>query len=383
MAWNNIIGQERVKTLLQRAILDKKIAHAYCLIGFEGVGKDALAIEFAKTVNCKNPVITINGIDACNECSSCRQAKILQHPNIQLVFALPTGKKSDTKKDSPLESLSDEQSQNINEQVKLKAENPYHKIAIPDANLLKIASIREIKRNLVLSATQQGRRCIIISRGDEMTPEAANAFLKTLEEPHDFVTIIITTSRQEAILPTILSRCQQIKCEPLSDELISEAVRKNMNVTLPEARLVAAFAQGSYTRALDFLDENMKTAREVIINILRASLKKKNFRSELITLIESISSKKDRRNVEILLGILLLWFRDVITYIEYKNSDRIINIDQVEAIKRFAENFMDKNIMTLMKEVETAINRIRKNVNIQLVLIKLFLSIKEEIIGVN
>jgi DNA polymerase III subunit delta' len=383
MAWDNIIGQERVKTLLQRAILDKKISHSYCFIGLEGVGKDALAIEFAKTVNCKNPVVSGNRIDACNECTSCRQANSLQHPNIQLIYALPTGKKTDTKRDSPLDNLSEEQFQQVNEQVKLKAENPYHKITIPDANLIKIASIREIKRNLTLSATQQGRRCIIISRGDEMTPEAANAFLKTLEEPHDFVTIIINTSRQEAILPTILSRCQQIKCEPLNDELISEAVRKNMNVTIAEARLVAAFAQGSYSRALDFLDENMKTAREVVINILRTSLKRKTYRNELIILIDSINSKKDRRNVEILLGILLLWFRDVITYIENKNSERIINIDQIEAIKRFSENFSDKNLMLIIKDVETAITQIRKNVNIQLVLIKLFLSIREEILGVN
>lgn len=199
MSWSSIIGQYRVKNILQRAIAEGRIAHAYCFWGPEGIGKDALALEFAKTLNCEQPLIRDGMAEACDTCKSCVQAAVIQHPNIQLVFSLPAAKSDDGKSVSPILKLSDDQIRLIQEQLKLKAEDPYHNITIPNATQIRIAAVRDVKKNISMSATQRGRRFVIISEADAMNQEAANAFLKTLEEPNANVTIILTTSRRDQI----------------------------------------------------------------------------------------------------------------------------------------------------------------------------------------
>jgi DNA polymerase-3 subunit delta' len=375
MSWNNIFGQDRVKTLIQHAIIEEKVAHAYCFWGMEGIGKEALAIEFAKILNCNTPVHEGSNISACGVCSACRMADTLQHPNIMFVYALPTGKGSDNS-DSPLAKLSEDQIHSIQEQMELKSKNPYYKFTIAGATQIKIASIRELKRSLSLSSSFEGRRCVIVFRADEMTSEAANAFLKTLEEPHDNVTIILTTSRQDQILPTILSRCQQVHCQPLPDTDLAEAISKQFGVSNTQAILVTAFAQGSYSRAIEFLDEDMQNLRESIVNVLRIALRKKTYRVELLNSIEEIAKEKDKTKLEIFLTLLLIWLRDVLTLSKTGSSANVINADQIETIQSFANNFGERDLHTAIITIEKAIRRIRRNVNQQLILIDLFISLR-------
>jgi len=380
MSWSKIIAQERVKSLLQRTILENRIANSYCFWGNSGIGKDALAIEFAKTANCQNPIISATMIEACNECSSCRLTNSLQHPNINFIFSLPTGKLSDTKKESAFASLSDEQLDIVNENLRAKAENPYHKISIPNANQIKITSVREVKRNLLLSQVQSGRRFVIVSNADEMTTEAANAFLKTLEEPHENTTIIITTSKRDAILPTILSRCQQIQCSTLTDEEIETALIERLDYPKNQAKLISAFAQGSFVKAMDFMDEDMQTMRESVIGILRAAVKKKNYRIELLEKIDEASSIKDKKRLEIFLSLLMIWFRDVLSLIVTQTNKKVVNIDQIEVLNKFSSSYSDKNFNLIQEEIEKAIRRIRQNVMPQLILLNMFLNIRKILI---
>ena len=276
MAWKEIIGQNRTKNILQKAILEKRLPGAYFLWGLEGIGKDAIALEFAKTVNCHTPIITENGIDACGECPSCKKARDFKHPNIVFITSLPAGKAGDSKNDSPYAHLDEEQLELLREEMNHKAADPYYKIQMPNANQIRVSSIRSLKKSLMLTATEKGRRCIIISNAEQMNTEAANAFLKTLEEPHDNITILMTCSRQEMILQTILSRCQQVFCEPLPDEAVAEALVGRNNIPEAEAKLAAAFAQGSYSKALEFLDDEMKKMRMDVVETFRVSLKKKS-----------------------------------------------------------------------------------------------------------
>lgn len=380
MAWNRVVGQERVKTLLQKAIIENRIAHSYCFWGEEGVGKEALAIEFAKTVNCSSPQIEGSAINACGKCSSCLSAESLQHPNISMVFALPAGKGSDSS-DSPLARLSDEQINNIQEQIAHKANNYYHKIVIPNATQIKIASIRELKKQLSFASQHEGRRVIIISNADDMTTESANAFLKTLEEPNDNVTIIMTTSRREAILPTILSRCQQVRCEPLSDDEVIEVLVNVYNYPPEKVRLITAFAQGSITRAQDFMDDEIQLLREEVINILRISLKKKIYRNELTEAINEITKEKDKNKVEIFLTLLLIWFRDVIALSRTGSADTIINADQIDTLKKFVDAYAKYELNNCIISIEKSFTRLSRNVSPQLFLLSLYLSLRATLTG--
>ena len=103
MSWSSIVGQERVKTLLKRSLESGQVAHAYLFYGPEGVGKDALAIEFAKTLNCR-----AGGQEACGVCPQCQRMESFQHPNIRFVFALPVGK-NEKNGDDPINVLTEAQ----------------------------------------------------------------------------------------------------------------------------------------------------------------------------------------------------------------------------------------------------------------------------------
>ena len=377
MAWSDIIGQGHAKSILQRAIHEKRIAHAYCLWGIEGIGKDAIAIEFAKTVNCHNPVMTENSVEACGACQSCHHAATLQHQNIQLVFALPAPKGSETRDDTPFSKMSDDQINDIQEQISIKAANPYHRIALQNANQIRISSIRDVKKNLVYAANQSGRRVVIISRADEMTNEAANSFLKTLEEPHENITIIITTSRKGSLPVTILSRCQLVHCEPLSDEDLALYLSEKFNMQHEEAKLIAAFARGSYSDALAYMDENMKAFRDDVVSVLRTALKKKIFRVELLKELEKYLKEKDRQKAENFMILLMLWLRDVNTFTVTGSESFIVNNDQSDIIRKFSRNFGNKDLMASIQCLDNAVTQLRRNVMPQLVFINLFIKLRE------
>ncbi|MCX6156063.1 MAG: hypothetical protein NT007_18090 [Candidatus Kapabacteria bacterium] len=378
MSWNHIIGHKRVKKIIQRSFLEERIAGAYCFWGIDGIGKEAVAIEFAKLLNCSNPIRNEQKINACDECSNCKKISTLTHPNLQLIFSLPAGKGTDSKGDSPYSKLSDEQITEIQNEIQTKAKDHYYKINIQNANQIKIASIRELKRKLTLSAQTDGRTVIIIFNAEELTGESANAFLKTLEEPQDNVTIILVTSRHETIIPTILSRCQQIKFEPLDNQSIEEALISRNKLGQEEARLISAFAQGSYHKATEYLDEDMKQLRFDIVDLLRSCLKR-NFRVELINKIDTFLKNKDKRRIEYSLNLLLLWLRDVYTVRSLNNTENIINIDQVSTISKFTNAYLNADIENSVNVIEKTISGLRHNALIQLSLINLFINLREYI----
>jgi DNA polymerase-3 subunit delta' len=382
MAWQSVIGQGRVKSLLQRAILEKRIAHAYCFWGAEGVGKDALALEFAKTLNCERPLEDHHRttITACGVCKSCTQAASLQHPNIQLIFSLPAAK-SDDKTDSALLKLSDEQISLVQEQLRLKAENPYHNITLPHAAQIRIASIRDVKKSISMSASQRGRRVIIISEADAMTMEAANAFLKTLEEPHTNVTIILTSSRREQLLPTILSRCQQVRCDPLSDDDITRALQERQALPADEARLVARLADGSYSKACELIGEDLRQLRFDVVDLLRIMLMPRGYIMKLTSAIEQAVGARDRNRIEYMLTLLLLWMRDAFALSVSDNENTIINIDQVQDLKRFVQRFgSHEGLDEATRAIEHSVELLRKNVNTTLLLATLALNLRSALL---
>lgn len=377
MTWNKIIGQENIKKILQHSILENKIAHAYCFWGDEGVGKDGIAIEFAKTTNCLNPTISGSSIEPCEVCSSCKMFSNFNHPNFQFVFSLPTSKASDTNETK----LDDSTIDDIRDQLNHKSKDYYHKLSISGGNQIKISVVREVKRNLSLSANTIGRRCIVIVRADELTIESANAFLKTLEEPHDNTTIILTTTKKNSILPTILSRCQVIHFPPLTDFELETALQTRNGITGSTASIISRFAQGSYTKALEFQNEEMLQNRQKVIDVLRLSLRKKNYRIDLSKEIDEIVKSKDKRTIENFLLLLEIWFRDIVTYCGTNTTESIINIDQKDTIIKFGDNFGGDKMYQCIGYIDTALTQVKRNVPLQMILVSLFLKIRNLILS--
>ncbi len=387
MAWKNIIGQERVKSILQRAVLEGRVAHAYCFWGAEGIGKDALALEFATVLNCEKPMRSATSVEACGTCKSCLQASRLQHPNIQFVFSLPAAKadaKTADGMDSAILKLTDDQITLIQEQLHAKAENPYHNISIPNAAQIRIASIRDVKKNISMSASQRGRRVIIISEADAMTMEAANAFLKTLEEPSSNVTIILTSSRREQLLQTILSRCQQLRCDPLPDDSVARALHERLNVPEQEAMLIARLADGSYSKAAELLGEDLRQLRFDVVSLLRTILTPRGYILRLTHELESAAGDRDRAKLEKMLILLLLWVRDAYALSVSDDTATIINIDQVKDLQSFVGKFAARGALDVAaRHIEHAIELLRKNVNTTLLLTTLSLELRRSLMTVK
>lgn len=362
MSWLSIIGQARVQKILHAAWESHRIPHAMLFYGMEGVGKAAVAIEFARTLNCES-----GEWNACGQCRSCRMMEKLQHPNVKLVFPLPRGKNEDDIHD-PYEKLDADQMEAIMEQLGSKAENLYHRIHIPGASVIKINSIREVKRDSYWHPGGKGRPVVIISGADKMNAAASNSLLKTLEEPTGDLLLILTTNRRDALLSTIISRCQQIRFDPLHEDEIAEALKHKTDLS-PEARIVAAkLSNGSYGKALELIEEHVMANRESIVEFLRAVMKQDA--EEILQKIEPFGTVNDRQAVMDFLSSLSLWFRDIHAMRE-GCGDRIINVDLIISLQKFADHYTDARPEDAIRSLERSIDLIQRNVNINLVLITL------------
>ncbi|TAK67633.1 MAG: DNA polymerase III subunit delta' [Bacteroidetes bacterium] len=359
--WNKVIGQERVKSQLKSILEQERLAHAYLFCGPDGVGKDAVAIALATVVNCEK-----QATEACGKCASCLQASVLQHPNIHLIFALPTGK-GETSEDSPIDKLVPDDISAIQEQLECKRKNLYHDIAVPRANNIKVNSIREMRKQSAMSTLTKGKKVFIILDAENLREESANAMLKTLEEPQQNTLIILTTSHPERLKSTIVSRCQVVKFDYLSEKELCDALRKNELADTTEAKSVARMASGSYARALELLETDFLEMRKLAVDLLRAMLYRT--KEDLYKMIEHTVSSYDKGEIEELFGLMQSWLRDTMTL--NSGSQGILNTDDETAIKKFASVHPNVDYNKTFECLERGISLLNKNVYIPLILLNL------------
>jgi DNA polymerase-3 subunit delta' len=367
--WDRVIGQSRVKQTLQSAIESGRLAHAYLFWGYTGVGKDALAIEFARTLLCAK-----QGITACGECSSCRKMETLHHPNLKLIVPLPGGdapKKSDKDDDEP--SVDNEVFEEIKKQTAEKAANPYFHISIPKAKFIRVISIRDIRKQSSMSGAEAGKKVFIIFDADAMNDEAANSLLKVLEEPLDGVFFLLVSSRKEALKQTIISRCQSIQCATLSDEEIVGALAARQGISEKEARVIAKLANGSYTRALELLGDDIAQYRSDVVSFLRSILGSSPMK--LMQEQEEYLSGNRRDQAEQLLSMMLVWFRDTIVLRE-GSGQHILNADQEADLLKFVGRFNGKDLEACLGTVERSLELLRRNVYLPLVMLSLTVQLR-------
>ena len=210
MGFSSILSHEREVSILKRAVKGQRVAHAYLFAGIDGIGKRLAAKELGRALNCEGASKTLEG-DSCGRCASCTTF--------------------DT-------------SANLN----------YMEIE-PEGGYLKIDKIRDLQR-AARHKMDTNTRVIVVNGADAMQKQAANAFLKTLEEPTPGTVIVLLSSRPSLLLPTILSRCQRINFSPLSKETVCALIMQmdtERAVGEEEARLVASISMGSMTSALNAL----------------------------------------------------------------------------------------------------------------------------------
>jgi DNA polymerase III subunit delta' len=351
---------------LKRILQNREIAHAYLFHGPEGIGKDALAIEFAKTLMCEK-----GKMEACGSCKNCRRMDLLQHPNIKIVFALPAGK-GEKAGDDPVSVLTEAQVAEVRDQIQRKAKDPYHRIEVPKANFIKINSVRDIKRDASMSRTEDGPKIFMIFNAELMNAEASNSLLKTLEEPLPGIILLLTSSAKNQLLPTIISRCQMLRCDSLPEAEIEAALIEREGIDQSTANLAARLSNGSYGNARVLSSQNMADERQEVVDFLRLVLGKN--KTMLLESIDRLASTTERPDIERWLKLLHAWLRDALILQQIAQPPPFD--DDKQSLKNFVTKFKQANLFAAIQSIEKAIAHLDKNVYLHLILTTLAIDLR-------
>ena len=214
----------------------------------------------------------------------------------------------------------------------------------------------------------------IIPQADLMTPQAQNALLKTIEEPPEYAVFLLLTENAETLLATINSRCVMLKLRNIKDTLIKKYLMENLQIPDYKADVCTAFAQGNMGRAIMLANsEHFNEIREEAVQLLKYIHEMEL--SEIVSAVKNITVYK----LEIVdyLDIIMIWYRDVLLYKATKDVDKVVFKDQMTYIKEQARKSSYEGIELILKSLENAKSRLRANVNFDLVMELLFLTIKE------
>lgn len=368
IVWKRLIGQERIKEVFSSAFDNGTLGHAYLLCGEKGAGTFTAAVELAMALLC-----SAEGGKPCYQCDNCRRVLSYSHPDMQVVMPLSLQKEhksSDGK-------LSEEGWQVLAERVKERIADPY---AVPEFATLPgmpVEWVREVAHAIKRGAVESGRQITIIDGIDAMQQEAANAMLKTIEEPPPGALLLLCTDRLHAVLPTIISRCQILRLSFLSPDLIRAELMQQFGVPESDPRLATAIYSGSLGQAR-YLFENVSTevsrdALEFWEAIIAQEWEK------ITAVIDRLSGTDDFSNFEKLFVQLLQLIRNAfLTKIEGTENYIMGDGSACGALEKFTT---PREVDRLVQCCEEAIGRLRARANVTLVLINFALSIMEYYYG--
>lgn len=370
--WSNITGQAEAIEKLRSIFNNSKVGHAYLFEGTDGVGKDAAAIEFAKMLNCTD---TTTADEACDRCDNCKKISSFRSEYVKLICALPAGKTDDSDSD-PVEKLQGADFDLYMEQMQLKAENPYHKISLPNANNIRINSIRDLVSKIYLSGLAGIKKVFIISEADKMKQEASNALLKILEEPPKNSIIILTTSRMNSLPQTIIGRCQKIHFTPLTVQQIADKLDETADYPKKQIELAARISFGSYSRAAKLLETGITELRDGALKYLISILVSDT--AEIVSISRNITAKNDKERTKQFLFFLNIWLRDLLRVRNLGSEDaNVVNFDLLERLTKLDKNYPNADIYRIILELEEAEKLIGQNVQLALILVNLSFKLKK------
>jgi DNA polymerase III gamma/tau subunit len=246
VSFKKVAGQDRIKQTLAAAIAGNTLGHAYLFAGEPGVGTFALALELALGILCDSDD------SPCYSCVSCKAVLGRTHPDFHMV--LPFALEKEDHSGSDLTAIGWER---LGEECLSTLAEPYRIKKHDGVAQIPVEWIREVNHAILRGRIQDKLTIAIICGVDIMRAEAANALLKTLEEPPPNTLIILTTDRLQAVLPTIVSRCQIARLGWVPDDEARMFVAQMRNVAVDDPAVIAAVhaGSGSIGKALEFFDE--------------------------------------------------------------------------------------------------------------------------------
>jgi len=351
---DQIVGQPKVVRLLSNFLNSDKIPHAFLFSGQDGLGKEHAALCFSKELNS-----THNSEDVINQISN------LAEPFVKYIFPLPRGKNEDNES-SPYEKLNSEEMTSVKEELQKKITNPFYKISIPKANLIKVNSIRDLRKFISLSYSDINYRTVIISDAHLMNEESQNALLKNLEEPPIGVIFILITSKPDMLRETIKSRCWEIKFNYLKNEDIIFILSEYFKYDKHQAENYAAFSFGSINKLFFLEDIDFEEVLNKTIIILRFALGRK-FHSAIEEINKMVAN--DIESFKLLLLLILRWFSDLQKY--KVNKENFFFVNHKETFQKFLTKFPEIKYLEIVSKIENLLSLCSKNINLNILILDL------------
>lgn len=315
MAFSDICGHEKQIGILQKAIVNNRVPHAYLFYGMKGIGKRRTALVFAKALNC----MAGKG-DACGRCAPCRKADHGNHPDLILIE--------------------------------------------PSGQFIRIQEIRALQEQMTYRPFEGGKRIFIVADADKMNPTAANALLKVLEEPTPSNILILVTSRPYQLPMTILSRCQPLRFNPLTRDTLALYLETRQALPPEKARMLAASSGGSLGRAVEMSKEDYLSLRDELLDRFFIG---KN-RNPLLLFSLARDFGQDRQEILERLALMKICLRDALVLKETCRIDYLFNQDRAEAFQSFAAASSSETLLSHIGTVDRAWRAIDQNANKSLTL---------------
>ena len=308
----NVADQHVAIGTLRRAIDAQRVPHAYLFDGPEGVGKKSTARAWAAALNCES-----RSGDACENCESCRKISQDVHPDVR-VLGLPEGK-----------------------------------ARIP------IELVREAERWLALPPHEGRAKVLILDPADQMSAAAANALLKTLEEPRAGSYLVLVTAAASSLLPTVRSRCHRLAFRPLSEETVDRLLRERGRDE-ETARMLAALSGGSMKRAAQYEDENLSGRLDAVLDLIEAATARTPERALAVAAGLRGNRLESVAVLDLVLMVLgrLLWAS---TGGEPEKSDEVLSRRLGERYEKLARASETTRITVCMAAFDRALAGIRRN----------------------
>ncbi|MDD7740719.1 MAG: DNA polymerase III subunit delta' [Lachnospiraceae bacterium] len=325
--FRDVVGHQEIIEHLQNAISMDKVSHAYLFGGESGSGKKLLASLFAMTLQCEQ-----HGVEPCMECSSCRKAASKNHPDI----------------------------------IYITHEKP---------NTISIDEIREqLINDVAIRPYESPYKIYIIEEAQKMTLQAQNALLKTIEEPPAYAIILLLADNPDALLPTITSRCVQLNLKPVGTQMVKNYLMERMHIPDYQAEVDASLAQGNIGKA-ERIAGSPEYA-EVMENALK--LMRYSDTMQLHEIVEAIRKlTEEKNNIEDYLDIFSVWFRDVLLFKATREVDTLVFKQEINSIRERAKKSSYEGLEKIIDAIGKARVRLKANVNFDLTMELLFLTIKE------